>query len=120
MAVARFGAIDQTARAPVARDVAIGTAAGLVALAINLLPLTIGFGIVFHLGGVVAFLLLPRSLTAAAIAGAIAPAWLIVAGDPLAWPANAIEVLAVGLAVRRWKSDLMVADGLFWVIVGLP
>lgn len=64
------------------------------------------------------FLLMPRSAPGAALAGAIAPAHLLLVWNhPVAWAVTACEVPVVAI-LRRWiGTDLISADAIYWAVL---
>ncbi|WP_374441027.1 ATP-binding protein [Stella sp.] len=119
---AAAGGIGRVAAAePPWRDLLLGAVVGIGGFAINRVPLSVGWGVEFHLGALLPFLLLPRSLPGAALAGALAPAHLLLVWNhPVAWAVTACEIPLVAL-VRRWtRADLISADAVYWAVLGLP
>ncbi len=103
------------------RDLLLGVALGLLGYGINRIPLTVGWGVEFHVGSFLPFLLMPRSVAGATLGGLIAPAHLLLVWNhPFAWAVTAVEIPIVALLARRRGFDLVSADAIYWATLGLP
>jgi diguanylate cyclase (GGDEF)-like protein/PAS domain S-box-containing protein len=94
----------------------------VAALAGTVFPLTVFPQAEIHLGGIAILLALRlygvrRGLIAAALAGAYT---VVLWHNPLALLLLLAEVLVVGLLLRQVVGNLVLADGLFWILVGTP
>ncbi|BBK32395.1 PAS domain S-box-containing protein [Stella humosa] len=108
-------------RRALALDLLLGVLTGILGYGLNRLPLAIGWGVEFHVGAFLPFLLLPRSVAGATVAGAIAPLHLLLVWNhPFAWAVTALEIPAVALLRRRVGTDLVTADAAYWAVIGLP
>lgn len=95
---------------------------GAAGFLIDLLPVSLAPGTDLVFGGVM-YLMAAAAFGAGPglLAGAIASAhtlWRL--GHPIGWLLAGLEAAAVGLLVRRWALRPLVADMVFWLLLGVP
>lgn len=106
---------------PDLRGLALGLVLGLLGFGLNRLPLSVGWGVEFHIGAFLPMLLMPRSIAGATVGGMIAPTHLLLVWNhPFAWVVTALEIPILALLQRRGGGDLVSADALYWGALGLP
>jgi signal transduction histidine kinase/ActR/RegA family two-component response regulator len=88
----------------------------------NYFSIPLFFGVDFVFGSVAVFVILRcfglASGLAAAALGAIPTIFLW--SHPFALPIFTAEALAIGLMLHRRNTELILADGLFWLVAGIP
>ena len=95
---------------------------GLVGYLINLHPISLSPGTDLLLGGTAALVAaVALGPGAGAFAAGVAGAQTLLGwGHPYAWAILVLEALAVGWIVRRHHRRPLVADAVFWAVVGVP
>ncbi|WP_017941876.1 MULTISPECIES: PAS domain S-box protein [unclassified Thioalkalivibrio] len=97
-------------------------ALALLAVAGNYFHLPLLFGLDFIFGSIAVMLavLLLGTLPAVIVAIAGGLYTLVLWGVPYPMVVFVIEALVVGLVYRRWLYNVVVADLLYWVVIGVP
>ncbi len=106
---------------PVERGLAT-LALALLAVAGNFFHLPLLFGLDFIFGSIAVMLavLLLGTLPAVIVAIAGGLYTLVLWGVPYPMVVFVIEALVVGLVYRRWLYNVVVADLLYWLVIGVP
>ena len=106
---------------PVGRGLAT-LALALLAVAGNYFHLPLLFGLDFIFGSIAVMLavLLLGTLPAVIVAIAGGLYTLVLWGVPYPMVVFVIEALVVGLVYRRWLHNVVVADLLYWLVIGVP
>ena len=100
----------------------IVTALSLLGFAGNILTIPISFGVSFIFGSIFAIIAVVRfGLWTGGLVAVVASSYTyILWNHPYAIVIFAAEIVWIGTALKRGKSDLLLIDGAYWLLLGFP